>query len=375
MYSIINTPAKELPNSLPYIDVTLVLDTIKARWQIPLDITSLILHVYFRVIRPTVACANDHVVIGGYNTVTEYTRITGSFERTALHGDLIACGSKFTIISSGSHCYARGVNYLGQLGLGDCHQSDSFIAIPLRDLSLYLLDGRSIIKPMGVWNAIAISCGTDHTFMISHVSARGCASTESGTIIRTIAYSWGSNTHGKLGISIGRDVYRGYPTPVAVINPTAIACSDDYTLILANELVYFCGLSRENVQIPLCQIMVGFQIVAINACCNRYTVYTSGGQALNSFGDLRIDLLGQEIEDKFAWFISARAKMPSSAFPTCTAHGILSRADLTIMLGTPIDIVASGEIVIVTTTRGLYMFLQELVTGTHTTRSSLLTLF
>lgn len=169
----------------------------------------------------------------------------------------VTCGGNHTfVITKSDKAYSWGYNIDGQLGLGDYKH-------------------RNFPHKLPIENVKSISCGLDHTIILTENGCFGCGKNSDGqlglgyihkqnslqkineilnpisiscgsfhTVTLTMdgCYSWGYNSRGQLGL--GDDINRDTPNKIYLLglSVTSISCGSSHTMILTKQCELFaCG--------------------------------------------------------------------------------------------------------------------------------------
>ncbi|KAM3608236.1 uncharacterized protein V6R79_021559 [Siganus canaliculatus] len=238
---------------------------------------------------------------------------------------LVACGRDHTIACSWQGCvYAAGSNQMGQLGLGHCHDTGSFLLLqpfcdsaPIRMLSagcntsaaltedgrLFMwgdnsvgqigLGGEGFVaepREVNVGEAVVwVSCGSHHSAFV----------TADGDL-----YTFGEHANGRLGLQVEQLANHRVPQRVQGIlgRVTKVSCGGAHTVALTEESVYTFGRGQYGqlghgtflFEVDLPKRLEHFADSSVQhvACGENHTAVITNTGHLYTFGDGRHGKLG-----------------------------------------------------------------------------------
>ncbi len=150
----------------------------------------------------------------------------------------VTCGAYHTMaITKNRKLYGCGSNEFGQLGLANKNKKpdvsiyDEFLSNNFEFLynnkSNDELDSRyNTLTYCGIESVISVSCGANHTFVL----------TKNGL------FGFGSNEYGELGISNGR-AHTSKPQKLNINNVISVHCGNSFTIVRTKNNIYTFGLN------------------------------------------------------------------------------------------------------------------------------------
>jgi hypothetical protein len=226
--------------------------------EFPRDIVRVIMIIYRRMNPPLTACMYGMVVVVTNDTFRwkddqKHDRIQTAPVDIAVWS--VVCGYRFAIAATDRGFYSWGSNKYGCLGFGNVIREDV-------DTPSYVWLGKFVI---------AIACGCQHVMMIVEIDSA------------SRLYGWGEIIG--LGLKYAgprlpteSDYYNG-PMQIDIVNPVAVVCGMDYSLVLAKDCVWLC---HDHPSLGLGPCKLGFSnVTRMFACCHDYIIW-SGHQEMDA---------------------------------------------------------------------------------------------
>jgi hypothetical protein len=285
----------------------------------------------------------------------------------------IVCGTDFVVAVSDTGRFSWGGNYYGQLGLGDT------------------IDRVAPVYVHMAYPTVAVACGDHHTLMIIRMSWRTSSRTyctrpggsvevspeRVGTLYINKLYGWGRSDNGQLGTP--DRAASGPIRAIDVLDPSAIACGHDYSLVLAGGCVYRLGDDDWRTRDQPSKLEYK-DAIRIFVCCGGWRVWhhsNTSQHGVTSGAYIGPSVTSTVYEYDIRCYIGCRdspandcgcddhrrfgtvCDLPGYDRLRCETIGILTRYDLTKLPGIILSVNGRDHYAVVTTTRGVFAIMER----------------
>jgi hypothetical protein len=305
----------------------------------PSELVMLIVNVYFELAVPKFSCGMGFAIMIHNGQLIRWTATTSTgtmFMNTnneslaaqyrqiydLIPGNVtVVCGDSFSIGYTRAGYYGWGLNNIRQLGLGDIVTPDKPVYVP------------------SAMQIISISAGSSHVMMIAW---KGSAD------VNTVLIGWGYNGVGRIGTGVAGKTMD--PREVPLANPLSVTCGEDHSLVMTSDGIYMMG-GIKRFERPT-KINLPFIPARVHFCCCSLFAWNEAYKmtVINPRDDI--------VVCENMWANCSLVKY-FRRFPSCDMLRFLEEHDPRKLPGVLLSIDGGDAYVIVTTTRGVYAYVER----------------